>query len=107
MAEDWTGITAIAKKFVEKIKFDNGKELDVDGVFVEIGSVPMVNLARDLGLKLDEKQFIMVDNEMKTNVTGIYAAGDITNCTVVKQYITAAAEGAIASKSVFSYLKRK
>ena len=100
-------VEVLGKKFVEKIKFDNGKELDVDGVFVEIGSVPMVNLARDLGLKLDEKQFIMVDNEMKTNVTGIYAAGDITNCTVVKQYITAAAEGAIAAKSVFSYLKRK
>jgi len=100
-------VEVLGKKFVEKIKFDNGKELVVDGVFVEIGSVPMVNLARDLGLKLDEKQFIMVDNEMKTNVTGIYAAGDITNCTVVKQYITAAAEGAIAAKSVFSYLKRK
>ena len=100
-------VEVLGKKFVEKIKFDNGKELDVDGVFVEIGSVPMVNLARDLGLKLDEKQFIMVDNEMKTNVVGIYAAGDITNCTVVKQYITAAAEGAIAAKSVFSYLKRK
>lgn len=95
------------KKFVEKLKLNNGKELKVDGMFVEIGSVPMVNLVKDLGLKLDEKQFIVVDKEMKTNVKGIFAAGDITNATNVKQYIIAAGQGAIAARSVFNYLKAK
>ncbi|MBS3162620.1 FAD-dependent oxidoreductase [Candidatus Woesearchaeota archaeon] len=95
------------KKFVETIILDNKTELKVDGIFVEIGAVPMVNLTKDLGLKLDDKQFIIVDKEMRTNVPGIYAAGDITNCTMVKQYITAAAQGAIAAKSVFSFLKTK
>ncbi len=95
------------KKFVEKLKLYNGKELDVDGIFIEIGSVPMVNLAKGLRLELDDGQFIIVDKEMGTNIPGVFAAGDITNCTSVKQYITAAAQGAIAAKAVFNYLKRK
>lgn len=94
-------------KFVEKMVLSNGKKLDIDGVFVEIGSVPIVNLVKDLGLMLDEKQFIIVDKEMRTSVSGIFAAGDITNYTDLKQYITAAAQGAIAAKSAFDYLKRK
>jgi thioredoxin reductase (NADPH) len=89
------------------VKLCNGKTLEMDGVFVEIGAVPMVNLVKDLRLKLDDKQFIVVDNDMKTNIPGVFAAGDITNCSLVKQYITAAAQGAIAAKSVFNYLKRK
>jgi thioredoxin reductase (NADPH) len=100
-------VEVLGRKVVEKVKLSNGKTLEMDGVFVEIGAVPMVNLVKDLRLKLDDKQFIVVDNDMKTNIPGVFAAGDITNCSLVKQYITAAAQGAIAAKSVFNYLKRK
>lgn len=92
---------------VEKIVLDvNGKEkiLDVDGIFIEIGSVPLMEFAKGIGLKLDREDNIVVDEEMKTSVPGVFAAGDVTN-SKTKQVVVASAQGAIAVKSVQEYLK--
>ncbi len=91
-------------KFVNAIKLSNGKEIKADGVFIEVGLEPSTDLAKQLKLKL-EKGYIKADNNQKTNLKGVFAAGNITNKTSLKQIITAAGEGAIAANTAYKYLK--
>jgi thioredoxin reductase (NADPH) len=80
-------------------------ELKVDGLFVEIGAIPNVELAKSLGVELDDKGYIKVDNFMQTNIDGVFASGDTTNhFGAFKQDITAAATGAMAATSAFKDL---
>jgi len=69
----------------------------VDGVFISIGEEPQNKLAMQLGVNLDDKGFILVDKQQRTNVKGVYAAGDITGG--LRQIVTACAEGALAALS--------
>jgi thioredoxin reductase (NADPH) len=93
---------------LEKIALEtNGKagDLKIDGLFVEIGALPNVELAKTLGVELDDKGYIKVDNFMQTNIDGVFAAGDTTNhFGAFKQDITAAATGAMAATSAFKDL---
>ena len=82
------------------------KEIKVDGIFIEIGYVPAIEIAKRLGVKLDEKGYIIVDSEMKTNVRGVFAAGDIVKGRL-KQIVTSASQGAIAAKSAYDYISEK
>ena len=80
--------------------------LKTDGIFIEIGGVPGTTLAQLAGIELDEAGFIKVDKEMKTNIQGIFAAGDTTDFLPrFQQMITASAMGAIAAASAYQYLK--
>ncbi|MBU1129587.1 MAG: FAD-dependent oxidoreductase [Nanoarchaeota archaeon] len=88
---------------LEEVEINEKEKLKVDGLFVEIGSVPNIELAKKLKLKL-EKDYIVVDKEQRTNVAGIFAAGDVTNNSF-KQIITACAEGAVAAKNVYEDLE--
>ena len=86
--------------------FNNSEYLDVDGVFVEIGSEPNVDLANSLGLVLDDKGYIKVSKDQSTNIQGVWAAGDCTEASNrFNQVVTAASEGAIASNGIFLYLR--
>jgi thioredoxin reductase len=82
------------------------KEIAVEGVFIEVGTVPGVVLAKNLGVSLDDKDYIIVDQTQVTNVEGVWAAGDATTgSNKFRQIITAVAEGAVASGSVYRKLK--
>ena len=85
---------------------DGGREiervLDVDGVFIEVGALPAVEVVKSLGLEIDG-DYIVCGKDGKTNVDGVFAAGDVTN-NFLKQMVTAAGEGAVAGKSVFEFL---
>lgn len=90
------------------VKDTNNSEtstISVDGVFVSIGVIPQNELAKKLGIKLDDKGYIIVDKQMRTNVKGVYAAGDITGG--LRQVVTAAAEGAIAALTSTEVLGKK
>ena len=80
------------------------KKLPVDGVFISIGNVPHSELAKDAGVKLDEKNFIKVDRNQETNLEGVFAAGDVTGG--VLQISTAVGEGCIAALSAYKYVKK-
>ena len=81
------------------------RELHVDGLFIEIGADPRVDLANQLGVDLNEVNEVKVDRHMKTNVHGIFAAGDLTDASGdLKQTVTAAAQGAIAATSAYADL---
>ena len=92
--------------FLKSVELDNGTELKLDGLFVEVGSVPSKVLPQKLGLKTSEAGYIITDNKQQTSTPGIFAAGDITANTL-KQVVTACAEGAIAANSVYKYLRQK
>ncbi len=89
---------------VKSIVINGEKEIEIDGVFIEVGSVPDTKFIEMLGVK-NEGGYIVVDKEQRTDVSGIYACGDVTNNSL-KQAITAAAEGAIAAASAYNDIKR-
>ena len=75
------------------------EEYETDAVFVAIGDEPSNGLAKKLGVELDENGYIITDKSQSTNVSGVYAAGDITGG--VKQWIVACGEGAVAAISAY------
>ncbi|MBT3865654.1 FAD-dependent oxidoreductase [Candidatus Woesearchaeota archaeon] len=99
-------VEVVGDKMMTKVKLDTGKELDLDGLFIEIGHIPLNEIAEKVGVKLDGRGFIDVNKEQATNVEGFFAAGDITNSTSLKQFITSAAEGSIAAQGAYHYLTR-
>lgn len=95
-------------KFVKAVKLDNNKKIDIEGIFIEIGGVPQISLIKNMGVKVDEKNHIVIDSSQRTNVDGVYAAGDITTgSNKWSQIITASAEGATAARAVFYDLKKE
>ena len=93
------------KNRMEGVKIDNGKSIEMDGIFIEVGSSPDEKLGKEIGIASDGG-FIIVNNKQETNIRGIFAAGDITN-NPLKQVITACGEGATAAYSVYEEIKRE
>lgn len=77
-------------------------ELTVDGLFLAIGSKPNTNLVQNK-LKLSKDGFVITNELMETNISGVYAAGDVRE-KALRQVITAAADGAIAASMAEHYL---
>ncbi|MFO8016560.1 MAG: FAD-dependent oxidoreductase [Candidatus Woesearchaeota archaeon] len=86
--------------------YNGSAEFPLDGLFIEIGSIPSTHLAEQLGVKIDSSNFIEIDREKKTSVEGVYAAGDCTD-TPMRQAVTAASDGAIAAFSAYQHIKKK
>ncbi len=99
------GEQAVQEIILEGLKGE--KKLKVEGVFVEIGSVPNTELAKNLNLKLSDKGFIEIDQSSTTSEKGIWAAGDITTGSdYFWQILPSMAEGAIAAHSIFQHIKK-
>lgn len=82
------------------------RTLNVDGVFIEIGFEPDKDWATRNGLSIDQTGYIIVDDWMRTNLPGVFAAGDCTNkWPNFRQVVTAAAMGSIAAYSAYNYLQ--
>ncbi len=73
------------------------REIECDGLFIYIGSKPSTHFVKNLGLKL-QNDYIIVDQNMRTNIKGIYACGDVI-LKEVYQISTAVGEGATAAMS--------
>ena len=91
---------------VNAVIFNNGDEFIVDGVFIEVGSIPNSQLAKEMGVEVNEKNEIIINRKSETNIPGLYAAGDVADAPF-KQAITGVAEGVIAAYSAFDYIKHK
>ncbi len=90
------------EKLILSAPYKGSNELPVEGLFVEIGAMPNTELPKSIGIELDERSYITVDNSMKTNIDGIFACGDNVNFFGgFKQAITAAAMGAVAATSAY------
>jgi len=76
--------------------------LKIQGVFIAIGYAPSVELAQKIGVELTPDGYIKRDSRHRTNVTGIYSAGDVEGG--YKQIVTAAGQGAEAAIAIFEDL---
>jgi thioredoxin reductase (NADPH) len=74
----------------------------VDGVFIAIGYIPAVELAKKLGVEITPEGFISRDSRHRTNIPGIYSAGDVEGG--YKQIVTAAGQGSEAALAIFEDL---
>lgn len=83
---------------------DETQEIPVEGVFIEIGLKPNISFAPE-ALKMNQNDEIIIDKKGKTNIDGLFAAGDVTD-TPEKQIIIAAGEGAKAALGAYEYLVR-
>jgi alkyl hydroperoxide reductase subunit F len=97
------------QQFVEKIRIrsretGDEREIPVKGVFVEIGSEPASGIVKNIA-KLTNRGEIMVDCGNRTNIEGLFAAGDVTDAPY-KQVIVAAGEGAKSALSAYEYVIR-
>ena len=89
---------------VKSVIFDNGKEFEIEGVFIEIGAIPNSDIAKRIGVKTDDKGEILINRKSETNIPGVFAAGDVADAPF-KQAITGVSEGVIAAYSAFDYIK--
>lgn len=77
--------------------------LDCQGIFPYVGQDPNTAFLADLDI-LDEKGYVIVDEHMRTNIPGIYAAGDVIQ-KELRQVVTATNDGAIAAQHAFHYIQ--
>jgi thioredoxin reductase (NADPH) len=77
----------------------------VDAVFVQVGEAPNSQIAKASGVETDENGYIKIDINQKTNLPGVYAAGDVTNHPV-KQVGTAVGQGITAALEAYGYIRR-
>ncbi|MEN6435699.1 MAG: FAD-dependent oxidoreductase, partial [Anaerolineaceae bacterium] len=78
-------------------------QIDADGVFIFIGHTPNSNLFNNQ-LKLDSNGFIVIDNQMQTNIAGVYAAGEVAD-PHFRQVVTSAGMGASAAIEATRFLE--
>ena len=82
------------------------KEFEVDGVFVFAGVIPNTDFLEDSGVKLDEVGHIITDENLMTNIPGIFASGDVRS-GATKQVSSACGEGTTAALSIREYLAKQ
>lgn len=78
---------------------DSVSELEVSGLFVAVGKGPNTDFIKSL-IYLDDAGYILADEDCKTNIKGIFAAGDCRK-KPLRQLTTAASDGAVASKWIY------
>ena len=86
-------------------KYKGKENLELDGVFVAIGHIILSDLAKAIGVKLNEKGEIKINHmTSETNIPGVFAAGDVTD-KQFKQLITGVADGCTAAYSAYEHIQ--
>ena len=101
--EEIIGEELVESAVVKNIRSGEKQTLEVNGVFVFIGSKPNTAFLKDK-IELDEWGYIPTTDRMETNVPGVYAVGD-ARAKFLRQVVTAAADGAIAAVAAEKYLE--
>lgn len=99
-------VEILGDKVVTGVKLDTGEELPVDGVFIEIGRIPLTDIVDTLNVEKNQKGEIVINDMSETNIEGFYAAGDVTT-TEWKQAIVSVSEGTKAAYKAFEYVSAK
>lgn len=96
------GPTRVTQLQLQTPDGEEAERLDVDGVFVAIGHVPMTALFQG-ALTLDSEGYIVTNQRLETSVAGVFAAGDVQD-KVYRQAVTAAGQGCMAALEVERFL---
>lgn len=103
--EEILGSKVVEKLRIKNLKTNQVNDMSASGVFIFVGIIPNTEFLKGL-VKLDENGFILTDEEMKTSVEGIFAAGDCRR-KILTQVITACGDGATAAFCANRYLETK
>ena len=92
---------------VQSILLEDGQEVKVDGVFIELGAKGAMELALEIGVQLDMETMthIATNKLAETNIAGVYAAGDITGHPY--QMAKAVGEGCVAGMEAASFARKQ
>ena len=105
IVKEFHGEQLISNILIENVKSGETRTLEIDGVFVALGSDPESKLVKPLEVKMNKRGEIFTDGEQKTNVPGLFAAGDVVDG--MKQIVVAAGQGAIAADSAYKYIRKE
>lgn len=98
---DLVGSPRLQSLNVKNVKTGETSSVRVDGFFIAAGRKPASEGLN--GVALDESGYILTDNEMRTNIDGVFAAGDVRRKSL-RQVVTAAADGALAAENAVKYV---
>ena len=100
-----TGDVKVNNVVVFNNKTGETRQMNFDGVFIQVGEVPNSQIAKEAGVEVDKDGYVIVDSRQRTNIRGVYAAGDVT-ASPVKQIGTAVGQAIVAATEAFGYIKR-
>jgi len=103
--QEFKGDQSLKSVTIKNMRTGKMFEKNIDGTFILIGYVPSTEKVKDI-VKLNERNEILTDESMKTNVVGVYAAGDSREKRY-RQVTTAVSDGTIAALSTIEYLEKK
>ena len=87
---------------LKNVKTEEERELSCDGIFISVGRKPVTDFLAGQ-VELDQAGYIIADESARTNLPGVFAVGDVRT-KVLRQVVTAVADGANASHSIDEYL---
>jgi thioredoxin reductase (NADPH) len=99
------GTKQVETAIIYDSKTQQTTELPTNAIFVQVGEAPNSQVARTSGIETNEHGYITVDTTQRTNIQGVYAAGDVTN-QPIKQVGTAVGQGITAALEAYAYIKR-
>lgn len=97
-----SGVQRLSGVLVESVQTGQSRQIPCDGLFISIGRSPVTTLVQG-ELELDEAGYIRADESTRTNLPGVFAAGDVRT-KALRQIVTAAADGAAAVHGIEEYL---
>jgi len=105
VVEEIIGDSSLEAVKIRNNKTDEVSRLDINGLFIAIGYIPNNELVKGK-IELNEWGYIKTDDKMRTNIPGVFAAGDVREKNL-RQVVTAASDGAAAAHSAEQYLTGK
>lgn len=105
VVDEIQGGDLVETAIIRDVRNNESTSLNVDGVFIYVGYRPNSSLVKDV-VKLDERGYIITDENMRTTQPGVFAAGDVRQ-KLLRQVVTAVADGAIAAVAAEKYLEEK
>lgn len=102
VVEDILGESQVTGLKLSNVKTHEKREISVNGVFIAIGTSPDTELVKDK-IEMNSAGYIITDDNMQTNLFGVYAAGDVRE-KLLKQIVTAVSDGAVAAYMAEKYI---
>lgn len=101
----FSGDKKVTSVTIKNLKTDEEYDLPIDGVFLFVGWIPNTTLFEGV-IDLDKDNFVLSNKSTKTNINGIYVAGDVRK-KELRQVVTAASDGAVAAKFAEHYVSSR
>jgi len=89
---------------IKNIETGEITNINVNALFIAIGVEPQTEIAKEVGIEIDDEKFIKVNKKQETNLPGIYAAGDVTGG--IRQVTTAVGEATTAAMNAYLFIKK-